>query len=221
MNPRLQQALDGDIEWDALSPREQDAVLRAESAIGEVLGAIPMDPAPDLAPAILSRITARPQLARSDVIPLSSRGPVAGQRVRRLTSWLWRPHGVTIGWRPAYALAAAAVLVAVIASPAVRSGPVPAPHASQVFTQFVLRAPDAKSVSLAGDFTAWQPAYVMTRAEPGVWTVVVPLDPGIHSYSFVVDGERWVPDPMAPAVDDGFGGVNSRVAVLTPDERKG
>ena len=31
-----------------------------------------------------------------------------------------------------------------------------------------------------------------------------------YTYSFVIDGERWVPDPGAPeTVDDGFGGVNS------------
>jgi hypothetical protein len=56
----------------------------------------------------------------------------------------------------------------------------------------------------------------MTRTGPGVWTVVVPLEPGIHNYAFIVDGERWVPDPNAPAVDDGFGGMNSRLAVLAP-----
>jgi len=31
-----------------------------------------------------------------------------------------------------------------------------------------------------------------------------------------VDGTRWVQDPFAERVDDGFGGTNSRVAVLVP-----
>jgi len=50
-----------------------------------------------------------------------------------------------------------------------------------------------------------------------VWTVVVPLEPGIHDYAFVVNGGQWVPDPNAPAFEDGFGGLNSRIAVITPD----
>jgi hypothetical protein len=60
----------------------------------------------------------------------------------------------------------------------------------------------------------------MTRSGPELWTVVVPLEPGIHTYSFVIDGKRWIADPNAPAFDDGFGGTNSRVAVLMPDARK-
>ena len=32
-----------------------------------------------------------------------------------------------------------------------------------------------------------------------------------------VDGERWTLDPLAPTVADGFGGENSRVAVLAPE----
>jgi hypothetical protein len=39
----------------------------------------------------------------------------------------------------------------------------------------------------------------------------------VHDYAFIVDGERWIADPMAPAVADGFGGLNSRIAVLPPD----
>lgn len=219
MNQRLHQALDGDIEWDALSPREQDDVLQAESAIGDVLRAIPVDPTPDLAPAILQRLEARARPAGTDILPLAVTPPRPRTR-RKLTSWLWRPRPLVVGWRPAYTLAAAAVLALVVAAQARRSGPAPVAPSQPVLTQFVLRAPNARSVALAGDFTEWKPVYVMQRAEPGVWTVVVPLNPGVHSYSFVVDGERWVPDPMAPAVDDGFGGMNSRVAVLTPDERK-
>jgi hypothetical protein len=60
----------------------------------------------------------------------------------------------------------------------------------------------------------------MKRTAPGVWTIVVPLAPGVHDYSFIVDGEKWVPDPSAPAMADGFGGVNSRIAVIAPDSRR-
>jgi len=83
--------------------------------------------------------------------------------------------------------------------------------------QFRFTAPAAHMVSLAGDFSNWSPSYTLTRSEPGVWTIVVPLKPGVHDYSFVVDGDKWTPDPSAPPTADGFGGVNSRIAVLSSD----
>jgi len=43
----------------------------------------------------------------------------------------------------------------------------------------------------------------------GVWTATLTLPAGQHQYAFVVDGARWVPDPGAPAIDDGFGRRNS------------
>src|SRR5439155_1114317 len=48
----------------------------------------------------------------------------------------------------------------------------------------------------------------------GVWTTTLALPVGQHQYAFVVDGARWVVDPAAPAVDDGFGRRNSVVAVI-------
>ena len=46
-----------------------------------------------------------------------------------------------------------------------------------------------------------------------MWTALVPMRPGVHDYLFVVDGRGWVPDPAASQVNDGLGGVNSRVLV--------
>jgi 1,4-alpha-glucan branching enzyme len=124
-------------------------------------------------------------------------------------------------WRPAYALAAAALLVAVLVGTRFFGGNSSTLVATgqQVLVQFRLEAPDADQVNLAGDFTEWKPAHSLRKSSGGVWTVVVPLDPGVHDYAFVVDGQRWIPDPLAPAVADGFGGMNSRLAVLTPDTR--
>jgi hypothetical protein len=214
MNARVQQALDGDIGRDTLTVTEQAELAATEAALGAVVRAIPVEPLPELSSAILQHI-------RSRGAPGPAPAPVPAKHPGRgIAEWLWRPRPVSIGWRPAYALAAAVVLAVVITANALRPGRAVLPGTQQVLTQFVLRAPDAKYVALAGDFTGWQPAFTMTRTEPGVWTVVVPLDPGIHQYSFVVDGERWIPDPAAPAVNDGFGGMNSRIAVLTPDARR-
>jgi hypothetical protein len=214
MNTRVQKALDGDIDRESLNAAEQADLLEAESAIGAVVRAVPVDPLPNLTDAVLARIKER----QTNTV-MASHAFVRDARPGVL-DWLLRPRSISFGWRPAYGLVAAVVLAIVMTANTLRPGRAVLPGNQQVLTQFVLRAPDAKNVSLAGDFTGWQPAYTMTRSEPGVWTVVVPLDPGIHQYSFVVDGERWIADPTAPAVNDGFGGVNSRVAVLTPDARK-
>lgn len=48
--------------------------------------------------------------------------------------------------------------------------------------------------------------------------MTLPITPGVHDYAFVVDGERWVADPYAPGIDDGFGGRNSRLTLLAPNQ---
>jgi len=78
--------------------------------------------------------------------------------------------------------------------------------------QFTFVAPSAKQVTLVGDFNDWDVSSTpMARSGGGgVWTVVVPMTPGRHQYSYVVDGKSWSTDPNAPsAPDDGFGHTNS------------
>lgn len=205
MNERIQQALDGDLDRASLTPAEFAELVEAESAIDAVVRAIPVLPVPALGAAVLRRLEPR----RAVVLPAPARA-----------TWFWRPRVLTLAWRPVYALAAAAV-VAVAGYTAARVATSRGGVAGDqlVLTRFVFTAPEAVSVALAGDFTDWKPAHAMTRSGSGIWTVVVPLAPGIHAYSFVVDGQRWVPDPAAPAVEDGFGGMNSRVAVLRSDRR--
>lgn len=82
--------------------------------------------------------------------------------------------------------------------------------------QFSLYAPDNKRVQLAGDFNNWStmadPMY--DRKGDGVWTILIPLEPGRYEYKFYIDGEKWIPDPGNPErVDDGFGGLNSVITV--------
>jgi hypothetical protein len=116
------------------------------------------------------------------------------RRRRRYLPWLLAP-----------ALAAAAALVLWL-RPAT-----PPPSASLVTVRFVLVAPEAKQVSLAGTFNQWntQVTPLVRAGATGVWTATLTLPAGQHQYAFVVDGARWVPDPGAPAVDDGFGRRNS------------
>src|SRR6266545_3393039 len=114
------------------------------------------------------------------------------RRRRRVLPWLLAP-----------ALAIAAALVIWL-----RPG-TPAPTASLVTVRFVLVAPEARQVSLAGTFNQWNPQATPLIRAGNVWTATLTLPAGQHQYAFVVDGARWVPDPGAPAVDDGFGRRNS------------
>ncbi|HYL54171.1 MAG TPA: isoamylase early set domain-containing protein, partial [Gemmatimonadales bacterium] len=84
-----------------------------------------------------------------------------------------------------------------------------------VFVRFVLYAPGARRVAVAGTFNQWDQsaAPLVPAGTSGVWTTTLALPVGQHQYAFVVDGERWVVDPAAPSVDDGFGRRNSLVSV--------
>lgn len=135
---------------------------------------------------------------------------------RRVLDWFLRPR--TIRLSPATGgLALAALVAALLLVPlgGEDTGPA-ATDATQVVTRFVFIAPEASSVQVTGDFVGWSPEGIALREEraTGVWTVDVPLEPGVYQYGFVVDGEEWRPDPRAVSnVDDGFGRENSVVIV--------
>ena len=65
--------------------------------------------------------------------------------------------------------------------------------------QFILTAPAASRVALAGDFNGWDArATPLARANgDGRWSVALALAPGRHSYAYVVDDTQWVRDPAA------------------------
>lgn len=83
----------------------------------------------------------------------------------------------------------------------------------KVLVRLVFVRPDARSVSVAGDFNGWNPAQTALRqADGGIWSVTLLLKPGRYEYMFVVDGTHWIADPLATEeIGDGFG---SRNAVL-------
>lgn len=145
-------------------------------------------------------------------------------------AWLMEPRRFALPPLASAALAAGLVGIGVIAGTAInRDGRAPteqlragaagsqlpdslAPRA----IKFVLIAPRAARVSVVGDFNGWNTsANPMKEQGPdGTWTVFVPLKPGLHVYSFVVDGTHFVADPTAPiAPDDGYGQKSSVVLV--------
>ncbi|MBX7245105.1 MAG: hypothetical protein K1X53_06380 [Candidatus Sumerlaeaceae bacterium] len=77
--------------------------------------------------------------------------------------------------------------------------------------EFSYSDPDAKSVSLAGSFNNWDPQKTaMNRGGEGKFTVELDLAPGTYGYKFVINGDKWVPDPANPeSEDDNYGGRNS------------
>lgn len=219
MDDRLHRAID-----DELAPGELTASLAADlkesrALFDGVVRAVPVRPLPDLGAAVLRRIDS------AERVPALTHGGTAARphRRQRIAEWLWAPRRMSVSIRPAYALAASLLLAAMfgIGGAALGRGGVPPtpPAGTEVLVHFRLEAPQAHTVTLAGDFSDWTPAHTMQRSADGVWTIVVPLTPGVHEYAFVVDGERWIPDPAAPSRPDGFGGMNSRIAVLRPDAR--
>jgi len=64
-------------------------------------------------------------------------------------------------------------------------------------TNFTYLAPQAKHVSVIGDFNNWSPnAHPMKRQPDGGWTTQVPLTHGHHQYLYLVDGAPTL-DPRA------------------------
>jgi hypothetical protein len=72
--------------------------------------------------------------------------------------------------------------------------------------EFQLEAPAATSVMLAATFTAWERFPLgLARMRDGIWSIFVPLLPGIYAYRFIVDG-RWCDDPRADLCMPGLPG---------------
>jgi len=149
-----------------------------------------------------------------------------------ITAWLAEPRRFAMPPFAAAALAAGLVGIGVLGGLAInregrRAEQLPAvavvhpqlPDSVAARTvRFVLIAPQASKVSVVGDFNGWDTGAtpMSTKGADGTWTVFVPLQPGLHTYSFVVDGSHFVADPSAPIADDGFGHPSSVVLVRKP-----
>ena len=209
----VKRLLDGELTLADLPP-----AVRAEGEEAlRLLGSLDRTPV-TLSPALTARVMA--------VVRQRSKSPA-----RRAWRWLAAPRDVELRvrvrpWVVGAALAAVAALAILVISPHARpaAGPSVAGKSDDsnvVFVRFVLLAPDAKRVTVAGTFNQWDQnaAPLIPAGTGGVWTTTLALPVGQHQYAFVVDGRRWVADPAAPAVDDGFGRRNSVVAVTQQGAR--
>ncbi|HXL33911.1 MAG TPA: glycogen-binding domain-containing protein [Gemmatimonadales bacterium] len=194
IDPRIHQALDGDLAAEAV-PAELRRAVAQIAAAGDLLAA----PVP--AASLESRVMAE------------IRRPVPS-RARRLMRWLVTPRAIILRVRPAWSLAFAALVAALTLFVAGDEGPELAEH--EGIAQFVGRFPEAQSVHVVGTFNDWRPGSIALEDQDhdGVWRATLVLPAGTYEYMFVVDGERWVPDHLAERlVADNFGRENSIVIV--------
>lgn len=99
------------------------------------------------------------------------------------------------------------------------------PHTFRVDTTGWASPPE--TIHVAGTFNGWSrdahPMQPQADATSGVWTATLDLKAGIHQYKFVVNGQRWVADPLYSDAEleqsDGHGGNNSAV-LIGEDARK-
>ncbi len=137
-----------------------------------------------------------------------------------------RRFGGSLGPRWWWGAAAAAVLVVAVSTVAVRRGggttevprvlqPIGATTEHGDAVRFDLTLPSAaREVALVGDFNGWDEhaTPMVRRLNDRAWSTQVPLAPGRHVYAFVVDGKKWLVDPLAPQVpDEGYGPANALV----------
>jgi anti-sigma factor RsiW len=132
----------------------------------------------------------------------------------RLREFLFNSR--VLHWNVASALGAAIILlVAVMTVSRVHHEPsmnAAGPVEGAVTVRLTFYAPQARAVSVAGDFNKWKTDADEMKGTDGMWSIDLKLRPGVYSYSFVVNGKSWVADPGAQSyADDGFG---SRNAVL-------
>jgi len=198
IDPRLQEALDGERDSATLPPELRDAFARLTVA---------------------TRLLAQPPaISVADRVMAEVRRSKRASVAHRWAHWLAQPRAVTVRLRPVWTLALAAGLAAVVLLPG--GGQPVAPGAQEGVAQFVGHFPGARSVEVVGSFNDWQRGALPLRDEDhdGIWHGAVVLPTGQHEYMFVVDGERWVADPLAGRyVDDGFGaGRQNALLIVRP-----
>lgn len=139
---------------------------------------------------------------------------------RRWLIWAGRPRTVSVS---PFKLAGAAAMLVLVLVVAYRFTGVDhvalqeqAAGERLVPVVLTLNNPTAKSVDVIGSFNLWNPKGFQMKVDrrTGGWVIELRLPEGRHEYSFLIDGEKVLPDPRAVFTkDDGFGNRNSVVYV--------
>jgi 1,4-alpha-glucan branching enzyme len=94
----------------------------------------------------------------------------------------------------------------------------PKPKTAKQKVTFSYQAPEAQSVSVAGDFTDWQQAPVgLKKDKTGVWKKTISLPPGRYQYRLLVDGQ-WRDDPQCSVREPNQYGTLNCVCVVAANE---
>lgn len=81
---------------------------------------------------------------------------------------------------------------------------------------FIYHDHSAKSVMLTSDVNGWSAnGFIFTKENFGYWKCTIPLlTKGIYKYKFIIDGRKWIDDPLNPfKEDDGYNGLNSKLII--------
>lgn len=81
---------------------------------------------------------------------------------------------------------------------------------------FIYHDHSVKNVILTGDFNGWSiNGFIFTKENYGYWKCTIPLLPkGIYKYKFIIDGKKWIDDPLNPFKEDnGYNGLNSKLII--------
>lgn len=82
--------------------------------------------------------------------------------------------------------------------------------------RFVLYLPGSKQARIVGTFTNWKPLAMERIGESGYWALTLPVPPGEHRYSYLIEENKRIADPTVIAREqDDFGGENSIIEVQT------
>jgi hypothetical protein len=205
IDPRLHEALDGERDPAELPADLRESYARLAGAVQLLEGTPPVS----VATRVMAEVRQIPARVHADNL------------ARRLGRWLSRPRAVTVRLRPVWTLALAAGLAAILLLPSgPENGGAPPPGDRQGVARFVGHFPGARSVEVVGSFNDWSRGTLHLRDDnhDGIWDGDAVLPAGQHEYMFVVDGERWVADPLAGRyVDDGFGaGQENALLIVRP-----
>lgn len=204
MNQDLQKYLDGEIGLEELSP-----ALRREAHAWEAL----------ISDAREAGAPGAPVGLESRILRSIAEGGRTGWW-GRLVDWWLDPRPIRVrplAWVAAVAIAGV-LIVPVLTRDRAEEGRIAGGSADEtVYVQFMLDAPEATSVAVAGDFNDWLPAIGLVDPDgDGIWSGRAPLMPGVHEYMFVIDGTQWLTDPQAERYkEDGFGHRNAVLAITS------
>jgi hypothetical protein len=82
----------------------------------------------------------------------------------------------------------------------------------------VVRAPGARRVEIAGDFTDWQPAERTQRGTSDSFSIEIRATPGSHKFTMRVDAGEWGIPPGVPLVRDELAG-HVALLIIPPNSR--